>query len=59
MRVRNARSYDIEFDGQLVPVRGTVEVDDDLGKRLLEQEDNWSEVEAKSKKAASSTTKES
>jgi len=62
MEIRNVRPYDVEFDGQLVPARGVLEVDEKLGKQLLKQEDNWREVEhdkAPAKKAASTTTKES
>lgn len=45
MKIRNKRSYAVEIDHEgetfECAARGTVEVPDALGKRLLKQEDAW------------------
>jgi hypothetical protein len=59
VKVKNLREWDVVVplgDGSELAVEagGTVEVDDDLGKRLCEQGDNWKRADAKP--AASTST---
>lgn len=47
MQIRNLRPVEVEIvDGPLVDAGGTVEVDDDLAARLLDQPDNWARVDS-------------
>lgn len=59
MQIKNVRSYALEIakTGQLVEPGESVEVDDDLGKSLLEQPDNWA-GEKKSKTTTATAPKE-
>ena len=53
MEIRNKRPYPVEIaaTGQIVEAGGTVDVADDLGSALCEQEDNWTAA-ARGRKAA-------
>lgn len=48
MRIKNVRGYTLEIadTGDRVEPGAEVEVDDDLGKSLLEQPDNWASAKA-------------
>lgn len=53
MKVRYVGMFaevEIADTGQMVAQGETVEVDDDLGERLLAQETNWKKAGSKSKK---------
>lgn len=54
MQVKNKRPWAVEIatTGQTVEPGGTVEVDDELGRSLCEQPDNWEAVKASKSKSA-------
>ena len=50
MQIRNVRTYALEFNGHVVPPKGTLDVPDDLGRALCEQPDNWAAVKKSTEK---------
>lgn len=58
MHIRNQRPYALEIaaTGERVEPGDTAEVDDDLGKSLLEQPDNWAPAKSEKKKTDAATS---